>query len=67
MQNVNCRDSEGHQSTPPVYSASLLRQSTMLHFTAGYNCISVVQNFHTKDKRLRQSTPPVYYAPLHCW
>ncbi|KAM9412186.1 poly [ADP-ribose] polymerase tankyrase-2-like isoform 2-T2 [Salvelinus alpinus] len=44
MQNVNCRDGEGRQSTP-------------LHFAAGYNRVSVVEylllhgaDVHAKDK-----------------
>ncbi|XP_059180071.1 poly [ADP-ribose] polymerase tankyrase-2-like [Centropristis striata] len=44
MQNVNCRDVEGRQSTP-------------LHFAAGYNRLSIVQfllqhgaDVHAKDK-----------------
>lgn len=44
MQNVNCRDVEGRQSTP-------------LHFAAGYNRVSVVEylllhgaDVHAKDK-----------------
>ncbi|XP_059387765.1 poly [ADP-ribose] polymerase tankyrase-2-like isoform X2 [Carassius carassius] len=44
LQNVNCRDAEGRQSTP-------------LHFAAGYNCVAVVEyllqhraDVHAKDK-----------------
>lgn len=44
LQNVNCRDAEGRQSTP-------------LHFAAGYNRVAVVEyllqhgaDVHAKDK-----------------
>lgn len=57
VQSVNCRDIEGRQSTP-------------LHFAAGYNRVSVVEyllqhgaDVHAKDKG---SVPTVALASFFC-